>query len=61
VTSFLEKRAPKFPGKVSKDMPGFFPWWQNPTFVLADLWTTPSTMTVDGVGLFRPPAWLRPG
>jgi len=32
VTSFLEKRAPKFPGKVSKDMPGFFPWWNNPTF-----------------------------
>ncbi len=32
VTSFLEKRAPKFPGKVTKDMPGFFPWWTNPTF-----------------------------
>ena len=32
VTSFLEKRAPKFPGKVTKDMPGFFPWWNNPTF-----------------------------
>jgi len=32
VTAFLEKRAPKFPGKVSKDMPGFFPWWNNPKF-----------------------------
>ena len=24
VTSFLEKRSPSFPGKVSKDMPSFF-------------------------------------
>ena len=27
VTSFLEKRAAKFPNRVSKDMPKFFPWW----------------------------------
>ena len=27
VTSFLEKRPAKFPNKVSKDMPSFFPWW----------------------------------
>ena len=27
VQSFLEKRAPEFPGKVSRDMPAFFPWW----------------------------------
>jgi enoyl-CoA hydratase/carnithine racemase len=32
VTSFLEKRPPQFPGKVSKDMPPFFPWWKDPTF-----------------------------
>lgn len=29
VTSFLEKRAPKFPGRPSKDMPDFFPWWEE--------------------------------
>jgi len=29
VTSFLEKRPAKFPGKVSADMPSFFPWWQD--------------------------------
>lgn len=29
VTSFLEKRSPKFPDKVSKDMPEFFPWWED--------------------------------
>jgi enoyl-CoA hydratase/carnithine racemase len=29
VLSFLEKRAPKFPEKVSKDMPTFFPWWKD--------------------------------
>jgi enoyl-CoA hydratase/carnithine racemase len=28
VTSFLEKRAAKFPDRVSKDMPAYFPWWQ---------------------------------
>ena len=27
VTSFLEKRAPAYPDKVSSDMPDFFPWW----------------------------------
>ncbi len=29
VTSFLEKRPAKFPDKISKDMPPYFPWWQN--------------------------------
>jgi enoyl-CoA hydratase/carnithine racemase len=29
VTSFLEKRPAKFPQKVSKDMPRFFPWWEE--------------------------------
>ena len=32
VTSFLEKRSPKFPNKVSKDMPKFFPWWKDRKF-----------------------------
>ena len=32
VSSFLEKRAPKFLGRVSHDMPEFFPWWDAPTF-----------------------------
>jgi enoyl-CoA hydratase/carnithine racemase len=27
VTSFLEKRSPKFPLAVTRDMPPFFPWW----------------------------------
>ena len=32
VNSFLEKRPPTFPGKVSKDMPSFFPWWDEREF-----------------------------
>ena len=32
VASFLEKRPPRFPGRVSTDMPAFFPWWDEPTF-----------------------------
>jgi enoyl-CoA hydratase/carnithine racemase len=27
VTSFLEKRPPRFTGLPSKDMPPFYPWW----------------------------------
>ncbi|MDE2410442.1 MAG: crotonase/enoyl-CoA hydratase family protein [Sphingomonadales bacterium] len=27
VQSFLEKRPPVFPGRVSADMPNFYPWW----------------------------------
>jgi enoyl-CoA hydratase/carnithine racemase len=27
VTSFLEKRPPKFTGRPSTDMPPFYPWW----------------------------------
>ncbi len=27
VQSFLEKRAPAFPARVSQDMPDFYPWW----------------------------------
>jgi len=30
VASFLEKRAPSYPGRVSSDMPAFFPWWEEP-------------------------------
>ena len=29
VASFLEKRVPRFPGRVSRDMPDFFPWWKE--------------------------------
>lgn len=32
VQSFLEKRPPRFQGRVSKDMPEFFPWWQERKF-----------------------------
>jgi enoyl-CoA hydratase/carnithine racemase len=29
VTAFLEKRAPHFSDRVSRDMPAFFPWWHE--------------------------------
>jgi enoyl-CoA hydratase/carnithine racemase len=32
VVSFLEKRAPEFSLKPSVDMPGFYPWWEEPDF-----------------------------
>ncbi len=32
VESFLEKRPAQFPGKVSTDMPSFFPWWDERRF-----------------------------
>jgi enoyl-CoA hydratase/carnithine racemase len=32
IQAFLEKRKPKFPGKVSQDLPSFFPWWEEPNF-----------------------------
>ena len=32
VNSFLEKRSPIFPNKVSKDMPDFYPWWDEREF-----------------------------
>lgn len=28
VGAFLEKRPPRFPGKVSTDMPSLYPWWE---------------------------------
>ncbi len=30
--AFLEKRPADFPDKVSKDLPDFFPWWEEPKF-----------------------------
>ena len=32
VESFLDKRAPKFPMRVSTDMPAYFPWWHPKGF-----------------------------
>jgi enoyl-CoA hydratase/carnithine racemase len=32
VEAFLEKRPAHFPGKVSKDLPEFYPWWKERTF-----------------------------
>ena len=32
VESFLQKRAAKFPLKVSEDMPEFYPWWEDRKF-----------------------------
>ncbi|HEY6557776.1 MAG TPA: crotonase/enoyl-CoA hydratase family protein [Polyangiaceae bacterium] len=32
VLSFLEKRAPQFKMKASRDMPPFYPWWSDPPF-----------------------------
>ncbi|MBV8237669.1 MAG: crotonase/enoyl-CoA hydratase family protein [Sphingomonas sp.] len=29
VTSFLEKRVPVYPDRVSRDMPDFVPWWEE--------------------------------
>ena len=28
VGAFLEKRPPRFPGRVSSDMPAIYPWWE---------------------------------
>jgi enoyl-CoA hydratase/carnithine racemase len=32
INAFLEKRNPDFPGRVSTDLPDFFPWWEEPKF-----------------------------
>ena len=32
VNSFLEKRSPDFPNKVSEDMPESYPWWDEKKF-----------------------------
>jgi enoyl-CoA hydratase/carnithine racemase len=32
ISAFLEKRPAHYPDKVSKDMPEFFPWWEESEF-----------------------------
>ena len=32
VNSFLEKRLPDFPDRVSRNMPDFYPWWDEPDY-----------------------------
>ena len=32
IMSFLEKRPPSFPMKLGKDMPKFYPWWEDRPF-----------------------------
>jgi enoyl-CoA hydratase/carnithine racemase len=32
VTAFLQKRAAAFPDKVSRAMPDYFPWWEEPGY-----------------------------
>lgn len=32
VMSFLQKRQPVYPGKVSTDLPPGFPWWEEPEY-----------------------------
>jgi enoyl-CoA hydratase/carnithine racemase len=32
VAAFLEKRAPRFTGSTTRDLPPVFPWWQEPEF-----------------------------
>ena len=32
IASFLEKRAPAYPDRVSSDMPDFYPWWEEPEY-----------------------------
>jgi enoyl-CoA hydratase/carnithine racemase len=32
VMSFLEKRPARFPGRVTADMPEFYPWWDEPEY-----------------------------
>lgn len=32
VASFLEKRAPAFPMQPTRDMPDFYPWWDEPEY-----------------------------
>ena len=32
IASFLEKRSPNYPDKVSSDLPDSFPWWEEPVY-----------------------------
>ena len=33
IASFLEKRPPAYPDKVSEAMPDFYPWWEEPGYL----------------------------
>jgi enoyl-CoA hydratase/carnithine racemase len=45
VTSFLEKRPARFPGRVSADMPDFHPWWPDRPFTPLDSGSQPEPGT----------------
>lgn len=32
IAAFMEKRPPRFPGRVPADLPRAFPWWDDPSF-----------------------------
>jgi enoyl-CoA hydratase/carnithine racemase len=32
ISAFLEKRAARYPDKVSENLPDFFPWWEKQSF-----------------------------
>jgi enoyl-CoA hydratase/carnithine racemase len=32
ISSFLQKRAAVYPDRVASDMPGFYPWWDEPDY-----------------------------
>lgn len=32
IASFLEKRPPAYPDTVGKNMPDFYPWWDEPEY-----------------------------
>ena len=32
IASFLEKRKPSYPAKVTEDMPDFYPWWEDKAY-----------------------------
>lgn len=32
ISSFLQKREPNYPDKVSANLPDFFPWWEEPRY-----------------------------
>ena len=32
IKSFFEKRSPNFPGKLTEDLPDFYPWWDEKKF-----------------------------
>lgn len=32
IAAYMEKRPPRFPESVSRDMPAFYPWWDEPDY-----------------------------